>query len=127
MFLFSMPRQFPNPGTWWPWIRFSKYPQLKQETSASRFLNRCQQEAEAGTPPGGYSVVDRFLVAAAFHIVASRHHSGQNSKGYANLSQLARMGYNPGLASWASENWSEERQEAARLIAMRRREIRLEW
>jgi hypothetical protein len=71
--------------------------------------------------------MDRFLIAAAFHIVASRHHSGQNSKGYAKLSQLSRMGYNPGLASWANDKASEERQEAARLLAKRRREIRLEW
>ncbi len=72
--------------------------------------------------------MDRFLVCAAYHICASRHHSGQWSKGYAKLSQLARMGYDPGpLASWENEKHSEERQAAAALLMKRRREIRLEW
>jgi len=71
--------------------------------------------------------MDRFLICAAYWICASRHHSGQWSRGYAKLSQLARIGYNPGLASWENERGSEERAAAARLLARRRREIRLEW
>ena len=70
---------------------------------------------------------DRLLVCAAYYICASRHHGGQWSKGYAKLSQLARIGYRPGLASWENEKHSDERQGAARLLARRRREIRLEW
>jgi GH24 family phage-related lysozyme (muramidase) len=71
--------------------------------------------------------MDRLLVCAAYWIVANRYHSGQSSKGYAKLSQLARMGYRPGLASWEHNCGSEERDAAARLLARRRREIRLEW
>jgi hypothetical protein len=71
--------------------------------------------------------MDRFLICAAYWITASRHHSGQFSKGYAKLSQLTRMGYNPGLASWEHNRGSDERSAAARLLARRRREIRLEW
>jgi hypothetical protein len=71
--------------------------------------------------------MDRMLTCAAYWIVASRYHSGQWSKGYAKLSQLARIHYNPGRASWENERGSEERSAAARLLARRRREIRLEW
>ena len=71
--------------------------------------------------------MDRFLTCAAYWIVASRHHGGQSSKGYAKLSQLSRMGYNLGLASREKLRGSDERAAAARLLARRRREIRLEW
>ena len=71
--------------------------------------------------------MDRFLVCAAYWIVASRRHGGQFSKGYAKLSQLTRIGYDPGLASWEHRRGSDERSAAARLLARRRREIRLEW
>ncbi|MGP0076212.1 MAG: hypothetical protein ACLPWF_30185 [Bryobacteraceae bacterium] len=71
--------------------------------------------------------MDRFLTCAAYWIVASRWHTGQSSKGYAKLSQLARIHYNPGLATWASQRGSEERAAAASLLARRRREIRLQW
>jgi hypothetical protein len=71
--------------------------------------------------------MDRLLVCAAYWIVANRYHSGQASKGYSKLSQLARMGYGPGLASWEHKRGSEEREAAARLLARRRREIRLQW
>jgi hypothetical protein len=71
--------------------------------------------------------MDRLLTCAAYWIVASRHHSGQWSRGYEKLSQLCRIGYNPGLASWRNERGSEERQAAAALLARRRREVRLEW
>ena len=71
--------------------------------------------------------MDRFLVCAAYWIVASRYHSGQWSRGYAKLSQLSRIGYNPGLASWEHRRGSEERQAAATLLRKKRREIRLEW
>jgi hypothetical protein len=67
------------------------------------------------------------LICAAYWIVANRRHSGQWSKGYAKLSQLARVGYNPGLASWEHNRGSDERIAAAHLLARRRREIRLEW
>lgn len=40
--------------------------------------------------------MDRWFVAAAYYICASRHHSGQWSKGYAKLSQLSRIGFEPG-------------------------------
>lgn len=71
--------------------------------------------------------MDRFTICAAYWIVASRWHSGQASRGYEKLSQLARVGYNPGLASFEKEKHSEERNAAAALLARRRREIRLEW
>jgi hypothetical protein len=71
--------------------------------------------------------MDRLLICAAYWIVANRYHSGQSSKGYAKLSQLARMRYSPGLASWEHKRGSEEREAAARLLARRRREIRLQW
>jgi hypothetical protein len=75
----------------------------------------------------GRRLMDRFLICAAFHIIASRHHGGQWSKGYAKLSQLARIGYSPGLGSWEKQRGSEERAAAARLLSKRRREIRLQW
>ena len=71
--------------------------------------------------------MDRFLICAAYWICANRYHSGQWSRGYAKLSQLSRMGYNPGRASWANEKGSDERTAAAALLRRRRREIRLEW
>jgi hypothetical protein len=64
---------------------------------------------------------------AAYWIVASRYHTGQWSRGYAKLSQLSRMRYDPGLATWQHQHGSEERQAAAALLRKRRREIRLEW
>ena len=71
--------------------------------------------------------MDRMLICAAYWIVANRRHSGQWSKGYEKLSQLSRIGYNPGLASWEHKRGSEERNAAANLLARRRHEIRLEW
>jgi hypothetical protein len=71
--------------------------------------------------------MDRFLICAAFHIVASEYHGGQWSKGYAKLSQLSRMGYSPGLASWEHEKGSDERNVASALLRKRRREIKLQW
>ena len=71
--------------------------------------------------------MDRILICSAYWIIASRYHTGQSSKGYRKLSQLARMGYDPGLAGWERERGSEERIAAARLLARRRREIRLHW
>ena len=61
--------------------------------------------------------MNRFFVCAAYWIVARRHHSGQWSKGYAKLSQLSRIGYSPGLASWANKRASEERRAAPRFSA----------
>ena len=72
-------------------------------------------------------MADRMVIAAAYWIVCSRWHGGMGSKGYEKLSQLARMKYEPGLASWEHEKWSEERSAAARLLFRRRREIRLTW
>lgn len=71
--------------------------------------------------------MDRMLVCAAYWIVASRYHSGQSSKGYEKLSQLSRMGYQPGRANWDNERGSEERQAAATLLRRRRHEITLHW
>jgi len=71
--------------------------------------------------------MDRFLVCAAYYVCANRYHSGQASEGYAKLCQLARMSYNPGLASWQNERGSEKRNAAAALLRRRRREIRLQW
>ncbi len=71
--------------------------------------------------------MDRMLIAAAYWITASRHHSGQWSRGYEKLSQLSRLHYNPGLASWADEKGSDERNAAAALLRKRRKEIRLQW
>jgi hypothetical protein len=63
--------------------------------------------------------MDRLLVCAVYWIVANRYHTGQASRGYAKLSQLACMGYNPGLAGWANERGSGEQAAAARLLAAR--------
>jgi hypothetical protein len=70
---------------------------------------------------------DRFEVCAAYKIVAERHYSSQWSKGYEKLSQLERMGYREGLASWRNEKHSPERNAAAALLKRDRREIRLTW
>jgi hypothetical protein len=58
--------------------------------------------------------MDRFLICAAYWICASKFHSGQWSRGYAKLSQLSRIGYNPGRAAWANEKGSDERIAARR-------------
>lgn len=71
--------------------------------------------------------LDRFITCAAYWIIASRYHTGMASKGYEKLSQLARLKYEPGLASWERHKGSEERNAAAELLRRRRREIRLEW
>jgi hypothetical protein len=71
--------------------------------------------------------MDRLLICAAYWIVANRYHTGESRRGCAKLSQLARMHYSPGLASWENTRGSEERDAAARLLARRRHEIRLEW
>jgi len=52
---------------------------------------------------------------------------GQSSKGYEKLSQLARIGYEPGLASWEKGKASDERNAAAHLLRRRRKERRLTW
>jgi hypothetical protein len=70
---------------------------------------------------------DCVLTCSAYWLIAARYHTGQGSKGYRKLSQLARMKYEPGLASWEHERGSEERQAAAALLRNRRRLIRLEW
>lgn len=69
--------------------------------------------------------MDRFLICAAFYIVASAYHSGQWSRGYAKLSQLARMGYAPPRLGFA--RGSDERNAAAALLRARRREIVRTW
>jgi hypothetical protein len=75
----------------------------------------------------GGKPMDRMLICAAYWICASRRHSGQWSRGYEKLSQLSRIGYNPGRAGWEHEKGSDERNAAAALLWRRRREIRLEW
>ena len=71
--------------------------------------------------------MDKFEICAAYKIVAERYHSGQASRGYEKLSQLARMGYREGLASWREEKHSPERNAAATLLWKKRKEIRLTW
>ncbi len=68
---------------------------------------------------------DRYLVAAAYHIVASHFHSGQWSNGYMVLCRTERMGLK--LADSAYRRDSEERAEAARLLWSRRAEVRRSW
>jgi hypothetical protein len=70
--------------------------------------------------------MDRFLVCAAYWIVCSRWHGGQNSHAYKKLSHFARMRYEPGLASWAESRGSDERQAAAALLNRLRKTHRLE-
>lgn len=57
--------------------------------------------------------MDRILIAAAYWIYASRYHSGMGSPGYPKLCQLARLKYEPGLASWEHEKGGDERNAAA--------------
>jgi hypothetical protein len=71
--------------------------------------------------------MDRILICEAFHYAASQFHSGQNSKGYAKLSQLDRIGFRPGLGNAFKERGSDERNAAAALLWKRRREIRFQW
>lgn len=71
--------------------------------------------------------MDRLLICEAFSYVAQRYHSGQNSKGYAKLSQLSRIGYRPGLGNAWEQRGSDERNAAAALLRRRRREVRLQW
>lgn len=68
--------------------------------------------------------MDRFLIVAAYYLVASRWHSGQWSKGYRKLSQCARMGFKPGIYF---DQDPEIRSAAAALLWARRREIRRSW
>ena len=46
---------------------------------------------------------------------------------FSDIHNNKRMKYEPGLASWANERGSDERNAAAALLRRRRREIRLEW
>jgi hypothetical protein len=69
--------------------------------------------------------MDRITLWSAFWLIASRHHTGQNSKGYAKLPQLLRMGYRPGLASFENRRGSEERQ--SRLSFYGGAGVRLGW
>lgn len=71
--------------------------------------------------------MDRWLVAAAYYIVCSRWHGGQNSHGYKKLSQLKRMRFRPGMASWEKDKSSPERNEAALLLWKNRQNIRRFW
>lgn len=68
--------------------------------------------------------MDRYLIKAAYAIVAQRWHSGQWSKGYEKLC-IAMRGLR--LPDSAYRKGSEERSEAARLLFARRREIKREW
>ena len=68
---------------------------------------------------------DRFLICAAYYIVAQQYHSGQWSKGYRKLSQLSRMGFRLELSldRWAQLKGTEERNAATELLWKRKREI----
>jgi len=70
--------------------------------------------------------MDRFLICAAYYLVASRYHSGQWSKGYRKLSQTINMGFKPG-PMFGQRKHSEERDAAAALLWARRREILKHW
>jgi len=89
-----------------------------QKKAALRFLRLTEH---------GCDFMDRFLTCAAYWTIANRYHSGQWSRGYAKLSQLSRIGYDPGPASFEHRRDSDERLAAAALLRKRRREIRLEW
>jgi hypothetical protein len=69
---------------------------------------------------------DRFLVCAAYYLVASQYHSGQWSKGYRKLCQCDRIGFKPGIF-FNEAKGCEERNEAAKLLWKRRREILRDW
>lgn len=69
--------------------------------------------------------MDRFLIVAAYYIVAAGHHSGQWSRGYLVLSRCERLGLKLAESAW--KRGSDERREAARLLWKRRREVRREW
>jgi hypothetical protein len=71
--------------------------------------------------PGG----DRFLIVAAYYLVASERHSGQWSYGYRKLSQCCRMQFRPGLGNLRDD--ADIRAHAAALLWKRRREIRRTW
>jgi hypothetical protein len=71
--------------------------------------------------------MDRYLICAAYCLVAGLYHSGQNSLGYRKLSQVYRIGFRCGYGLWLRDKWSPERTEAARLLWKRRREIRRCW
>lgn len=70
--------------------------------------------------------MDRYLTCAAFYLVASRHHSGQASKGYRKLSQALRCGFSPGPL-FGTAKGSDERNAAAALLWARRAEVRATW
>lgn len=70
--------------------------------------------------------MDRFLICAAYYLVASRWHGGQASKGYRKLSQAVRMGFRPGPL-FGQFKGSEERNAAAQLLWAKRREIVRTW
>ena len=69
--------------------------------------------------------MDRYLITAAYYLIASDYHSGQWSKGYRKLSQTSRMGFRPSPLGFAKG--SEERNAAADLLRLRRREIARTW
>lgn len=71
--------------------------------------------------------MDRFAICAAYYIIASRYHTGQDSKGYAKLSQVSRCGWQPGRGGWDRRRGSEERNAAAALLRSRRKEILTTW
>ena len=70
--------------------------------------------------------MDRYLICAAYYLVASRYHSGQWSKGYRKLSQAVNLGFSPGPL-FGKFKGSEERNAAAELLRARRREIIKTW
>lgn len=67
---------------------------------------------------------DRFMITAAYYLIASRYHSGQSSTGYRKLCQTDRIGFRPGLHL---ESDPDVRWHAAQLLRQRRREIMRHW
>lgn len=68
--------------------------------------------------------MNRVEIVGAYYLVASRHHSGQWSRGYLKLCQCLRLGFRPGLHF---DQDPEFRSAAATLLWKRRREIRRTW
>ena len=69
--------------------------------------------------------MDRYLILAAYAMVAQRWHSGQWSVGYRKLSRCATLGLRMGHGAY--RRGSDERREAARLLWKRRREVARHW
>lgn len=82
---------------------------FEHHTPAIRRVNRF---VAVGVYASG--IPHRLFVAAAYHICAGRHHSGQWSKGHAKLSQLSRISLIPA-------RWLRRRRKRAVMSAIMQR------